>query len=632
MCGIVGVNRTLNDKPHREKVAEACRLLAHRGPDKQGFFFENSVALGHRRLSIIDIRSGHQPMSDSSGRYQVVYNGEVYNFKSIRDRLEKEGVSFRTSSDTEVLLEAYARYGEKCLRLFNGMFAFAIYDRKEESLFLARDRLGVKPLFYYHDHSGFYFASEIPALIELAPVSMELDPEAIDLYLSFRYINAPRTAVKNVKRFLPGHFMLVKGGRILRYESYWDIDIFEPLDLSYGEALEHFRELFDEAVRLRMVADVPVGAFLSGGVDSSLVVASMAQEASNIKTFSIGFQEQKFNELPYAREIAKKFGTDHLEVIVEPRIIEIVPEIVKRFGEPFGNETSILLFYMSEVASKDVKVVLSGDGGDEAFAGYKRYSQYLRVARLHSAGLKNVYGLLRRVVCKAEGMLNPGRKHLRFPVSASDMALLDIWDFPYLAFLTVFNSQDKLSCYNEGGPLYPLIEKNLPYYTVTQWDPGKDIPLLTRLQYIDLKTYLPGDILHYVDTMSMAHSLETRSPFLDHNVIDFVLRLPPSFRLKGKKNSKRLLKDAFTDRIPRSFFERKKKGFSIPLVNWIVGPLNMHVTEIILEQGDVFYSLFDKKRIEALISASRENNTRIAKKLWNLYILANWISVFDVKA
>ncbi len=631
MCGIVGVFKRGFHQPDLNKLAIACKLLEHRGPDDEGFFVEKSVAFGHRRLSIIDILSGHQPMSSASGRYQIVYNGEVYNFREIRAKLEKEGVRFKTHSDTEVILEAYVRYGKDCLRMFNGMFAFAIYDKKEQTLFLARDRLGVKPLFYYRDSSGFYFASEIPALLELAPVTPVLNPGAIDLYLSFRYINAPLTAIKDVFRVLPGHYMVVKDGRIDRYEEYWDINIDEPLTISYEEALERFRELFDNAVRLRLIADVPVGAFLSGGVDSSLVVASMAQNSQNVKTFSIGFREQKFNELPYAREIAEKFGTDHLEAVVEPNVIEIIPEIVRKFGEPFGNETSILLYYMSQVASEKVKVVLSGDGGDEAFAGYKRYRQYLHITKLRSIGLKDAYRHVRKFITRLEAAFNPSRRHLRFPVSASDMALCDQYEFPYLAFLTTFNPEDKYLCYNKNGPLFSLIEKSLPGEVISRYDKHGNIPLLTRLQYIDLKTYLPGDILYYVDVMSMANSLETRSPFLDHNIVDFALRLPPSYRLGDKKGGKRLLKDAFTDRIDSKFFERKKKGFSIPLAKWISGPLNKHIVEFLRSQNDPFYSLFDRKGIEDLLLRSEKKNTRVSKQLWNLYILANWLSIFNIR-
>ena len=629
MCGIAGIFKADHSQPDLDKLAAACRMLEHRGPDEEGFFVKNAVALGHRRLSIIDILTGHQPMSCADGRYHVVYNGEIYNFKSVRSGLEKEGAKFKTESDTEVLLEAYARYGSKCLELFTGMFSFAIYDNREQTLFLARDRLGVKPLFYYHDSSGFYFASEIPALLELAPVSPLLNPEAIDLYLSFRYVHAPMSAIKDIRRFLPGHFMEVKNGRIVRYGKYWDIPIDGTLDIPYDEALERFRGLFDEAVKLRMIADVPLGAFLSGGVDSSLVVASMARMTKRVKTFSIGFRDQRFNELPYARKIAEKFDTDHVEVVIEPDIVDAVPKIVKSFGEPFGNETSILLYYMSQVAAADVKVVLSGDGGDEAFAGYKRYAQCLQIERLNSLGLKGCYKALRKLGLKLESLLNPGRKHVKFPARSSDVALLDDSCPPYLAFLNVFDREDRKLYYSKTGPLFSLIDKNLPREFFSKWLPPDKIPPLTRLQCLDIKTYLPGDILFYVDAMSMANSLETRSPFLDHNIVEFALRLPPSYRLKGQ-NGKRLLKDAFTDRIPRSFFERRKKGFSIPLAKWVAGPLNGHITEVIMGAGQVFYSLFDKKSIERLLSRSRVVDSRQAKKIWNLYMLANWLSIFNV--
>ncbi len=630
MCGIAGIFKTNKSQPDLDRLAGACRLLEHRGPDEEGFFVEKSVALGHRRLSIIDILTGHQPMSTADGRFHVVYNGEVYNFRGIRSKLEKEGARFKTESDTEVLLEAFVRYGRKCLDLFTGMFSFAVYDKKEETLFLARDRLGVKPLFYYRDSSGFYFASEIPALLMLVPVSRLVNPEAIDLFLSFRYINAPLTAIKGVNRFLPGHFMEVKDGKVCRYEKYWDVHANETVDVSYDEAVETFRNLFDEAVRLRMIADVPLGAFLSGGVDSSLVVASMAHMTDKVKTFSIGFKEQKFNELPYAKEIARKFHTEHLEVVVEPDVVRIVPEIVKKFGEPFGNETSILLYYMSQVAARDVKVVLSGDGGDEAFAGYKRYGQCLQVERLKALGLKNTYTALRRLCLRLESLVNPKRKNVKFPAKAGDVALIDKSGFPYLAFLSIFDRKDRELFYNKNGPLYPLIDQQLPRKAISKWLLPDQVPALTRLQYVDIKTYLPGDILYYVDTMSMANSLETRSPFLDHKIVEFALRLPPSYKLKGQKG-KRILKDAFTDRIPKSFFERRKKGFSVPLAKWVSGPLNDHITETVLDAGRVFYALFDRRNVEKLLSTGPGLDSRLAQKIWNLYILANWLNLFDVE-
>ncbi|MFP3869863.1 MAG: asparagine synthase (glutamine-hydrolyzing) [Syntrophobacteria bacterium] len=612
-----------------KRLEKAGSLMAHRGPDGEGLFIDGGVGLTHRRLAIIDISKGAQPLTEPSGQWTVVLNGEIYNFLRLRKQLKQQNVPFNTRSDSEVLASLLKLFGPKALEKLRGMFSFCAFDRRNRNILLARDRFGVKPLFYVENGQGFFFASEIPTLLELSQCSRKVSPEAIDLFLSLRYVPHPYAAISAIKRIPPGHYMIVRHGRVVEFKPYWTLNPSMAPKIDFQPACEELRQRFDEAVDLRLIADVPVGAFLSGGVDSTLTVASMSRRRK-VKTYSVGFEEDRFNELPHAKEASKRLGTDHHELVLSPEALTEIPNILGRFGEPFANETAIPLYFLSKFAARDLKVVLTGDGGDEIFAGYKRYAHCLRIKRLDNRHLIYPYLFLRRVGSAFEGLVNPSRKAGRFPRRAADRALLLKHPNRYLAFVEVFDTRAKQQMCNSQGPLAAHIHSSLAANLIANLYDSAQGGELERLQYVDIHTYLPGDILYYADHMSMAAGLEVRSPFLDYKLVEYALSLPSSYRLNSKEGSKRILREAFSDRIPKSFFARPKKGFSIPLGTWLAGPLREQVRDGLLGATEVFYCLFSRKAIEQLMGQDPRQDSQTAKRIWSLFILAQWMRLFSI--
>ncbi len=630
MCGIVGY--VLRDSQGEQMLLdEALRWLRHRGPDEKGIWKCEGAGLGHARLSIIDLSGGRQPMASPDGRYVVVFNGEIYNFPELKIKLEKEGEFFSTTSDTEVLLRLFVRKGfERCLTQLRGMFSFAVWDNKEQTLSIARDRLGVKPLVYAEIPQGFIFASEIGALFSLYP-SLPRDPDytAIDHYLTFQYIPSPMSAFAAVRKLQPAHAMVVKGGRINKIWRYWDIDHSRRSKLSFNDACEALREKFLEATRIRLISDVPLGAFLSGGIDSSITVAAMAHlGVSPLKTFAIGFEDEKFNELPYAGTIAQHFGTDHHEMIVHPDAVSILPRLVQHFGEPLADNSAIPTFYVSQFARTQVTVALTGDGGDEVFAGYKRFYQANLIDMIERLKLLPLWRGMRKVTTGIENILHPGKGRKAFPASRADEILTMKGIDRYKHLLAFYPDRAKTEL------LMPELQSRIQQsvtsgYLESRFEKARSAVGINRYLYVDMTTYLPEDILFKVDICSMLNSLECRSPFLDHVLIEFVASLPWHYKLKPPRGHKYLLKEAFKEWLPKGFTRRGKMGFSAPMPSWIKKDLSSLLHQRLLEEKTLD-KWIRRDIVKKYLDEHLSGHASHSKQLWSLLVLAEWISQHKV--
>jgi len=621
MCGIAGF---VSRDEHRDTRAandvldRMCRVIAHRGPDDQGTLVKNQVALGMRRLSIIDLAGGHQPMSGCDDAVTIVFNGEIYNYSELQRELESRGHQFKTHSDTETIVHAYEEYGAGCTEHLRGMFAFAIWDARARELFMARDRVGKKPLYYtITPGDTLIFGSELKSLREHPEFRSDICVEALDAYLTFGYVPDPLTIFRDVHKLPPGYHLTFKDGRA-RVEQYWDFPYEHSQEnpaRSEDECLEELRELLDEAVRLRMEADVPLGAFLSGGVDSSTVVGLMARHATQpVKTFSIGFHEDSYNELKYAQIAAQRFGTDHHEFIVTPDICEIVDELVWHFDEPFADSSAIPTYMVSKLARQHVTVALSGDGGDELFGGYTRYA----LDRKRS-GFASLPRLVRQGVMQPLGRSLPhgawGRNYLH-------NVALDPLD-RYIEDVSVFTRLNKPSLYTDDFRQQlgtcEAAKRFRDYAAHSRADNPLD-PLL----YLDSKTYLPGDILTKVDRMSMAVSLEARAPLLDHKLIEFVCtRIPASMKMKGLE-PKHIFKRAVRDLVPTEILDRPKQGFGIPIDQWINQQLRERVRGTLTEARTMQRGFIEPRYVKLLLDEHERGRRDHATELWTLFMLELW--------
>lgn len=633
MCGIAGILDLKGRGVERSRVERLCAQLVHRGPDEEGYYAGGGVALGQRRLSIIDLSSGRQPMGNEDGTVWVTFNGEIYNFQELRLELESQGHRFATSSDTEVILHAYEQHGEACLSRFRGMFAFAIWDSNRKRLFLARDRVGKKPLFYVEADGQFVFASELQALLQHPGVSREPDLSAIDDYLTYGYVPAPSTAFRGVFKLPPAHHLTIQltddgaGVRERKVECYWSLDYQPKLDLDEEDAADALLDVLTEAVRLRMVADVPLGALLSGGVDSSVVVALMSRLSSRpVKTFSIGFDEKEFNELPYARLVARRYGTDHNELIVRPDAQEVIPTLVRHYGEPFADSSAIPSYYVAQLTRQHVKVALNGDGGDESFAGYDRY---------WATGLADKYqkipSALRRRVIEPLAALVPDslpRKNRlgrgkRFLEAASEPASLR-----YLRWVTYFSPEQKRHLYT------PEFQDRLAGHDGKTWLLNLFDELrrggahgLDAILAVDVRSYLPYDLLVKMDIATMANSLEARSPFLDHKVMEFSAQLPSRFKIRGS-TQKYLLKKIARKLLPAECLDRRKMGFGVPVGEWMRGPLRPLLEDVLLSPRHAQRGLFEPEAVREMVRAHVEGSKDNTFRLWALFWLELWMREF----
>ncbi len=557
MCGIFGVFGADAARPvDPDWLRTMADVLVHRGPDGGGIHARGELGIGMRRLSIIDLKTGGQPLANEDGSVWVVFNGEIYNYRELTEELLARGHRFATASDTEVLVHLYEDEGEAFVRRLRGMFAFAIWDSARRTLLLARDRLGIKPLYYAETGSGFVFASELKAVARVPWVSRDLDREALTAYLQSGYVPDPLSIVRGVAKLPPGHTLTVRQGRAAAPRRYWESTPFFARRLRWGreeEAAEVLWEGLQHAVRSHLVSDVPVGAFLSGGVDSSAVVAIMAREAgARVQTFSVGFAEAGYNELPYARRVAGLLGTEHHELLVGPRDLGVLERVLSAFDEPFADPSSIPTCLVSALARRHVKVVLSGDGGDELFAGYERYAVDHRRRHLGAIGDRGLGRPLRRLsALLPEG--TPGKNYLY------NLSLPRIERYLDAVSLFPVRALDAL--------LEPPVPADAAAPFAEALRAGRELDPLSRLQDLDLRTYLPGDILTKLDRMSMANSLEARVPLLDHPLVELACGLHPSLRLRSGQ-TKYLFKRALRGHVPDEVLARPKQGFAVPLTSW----------------------------------------------------------------
>ncbi|CAN5854369.1 amidotransferase 1, exosortase A system-associated [soil metagenome] len=620
MCGIAGFISKEKNAPVGERgqlLDEMCRVITHRGPDEQGTIVKDRAALGMRRLSIIDLKTGQQPIFDCAGNLAIVFNGEIYNFLELKSDLEKRGHKFKTHSDTETIVHAFEEFGTDCLKHLRGMFAFAIYDFRDESLFIARDRVGKKPLFFSKTKQGnFVFGSELKSLIEHGEISKEIDFAALDAYLTFGYVPEEFCIFKDVKKLAPGEFLIYKNGEI-KTEKYWDFSYTKNSEIkTENEYIEILREKLKEAVKVRLISEVPLGAFLSGGVDSSAIVATMSQILEQpVKTFSIGFNEDSFDELKFARIAAKHFNTEHHEFIVTPDLVEIVDDLVWHFDEPFADSSALPTFMVSKLAREFVTVILSGDGGDELFAGYTRY-----VTDKKRGGLEKLPKFVRQnLLQKLSEKLPHGAKGKNYLYNAS----LDAVE-RYIDSISHFGSLKKNALYAEnfaenlngdfgkGAEIYRQIAFSISSENQTD-----------KLLYLDSKTYLPSDILTKVDRMTMANSLEARVPLLDHELIEFVQTIPAELKLKGFE-TKYIFKKALEGIVPNEILYREKQGFGVPIGDWINLQLKDRIHSDLLEKKTLERGYFDEKYIKVLLDEHSKNRRDHSHALWILWMLELW--------
>jgi asparagine synthase (glutamine-hydrolysing) len=613
MCGIAGfVDTDQHARPDLHLVHRMCEVIRHRGPDDEGIHVEPGVGLGMRRLSIIDLAGGRQPIPNETGTVRVVFNGEIYNYQDLRSELEEHGHLFSTASDTETIVHAYEQWGEDAFARLRGMFGLALWDRTNRTLLLARDRAGQKPLHYAERNGRFYFGSEIKSLLAAAAVEPRLNVAALDHFLAFLYTPRDASIFDGVHKLPPGHYLRWRDGRI-DVRQYWQIADDEPFAGSDAEAVEALRAVLQDAVRSHMVSDVPLGAFLSGGIDSSTVVGLMAQASNRpVKTFSIGFDEPEYDELEHARTVARHFGTDHHEFVVRPDGLSIIDDLIGHFDEPFADSSAIPTWYVSEIARRHVTVVLSGDGGDELFGGYDRYLPHPRVARFDRLSFPGV----RTAAAFAWPLLPHGARGKNFLRHVARDA-----DGRYLDSIAFFHADERAALYT--GDVRAAIGDGADRTLARHFDRFRALPHDSRMMRFDFETYLPEDVLTKVDRMSMAHSIESRVPLLDNQVIDFAASLPARLKIRDGRR-KHILKEALRTLLPDEILARRKQGFGIPLGTWFRGGLTGLFADVLdaprTRQRGYFEPGFVARLLHEHLSGGRDHTLR----LWQLLVFELW--------
>lgn len=601
-----------------ELIHGMCAALEHRGPDARGVHVEGPIGLGIQRLRVIDLVTGDQPVYNEDRSVAVVLNGEIYNYRELRERLSANGHCFATESDSEVIAHLYEEEGADCVRSLAGMFAFAIWDSRREELLVARDRIGKKPLFYAERGGAISFASELWALLADGEISRQLDPDALDRFFTYTYVPSPLSAFRDVRKLPPASTLRWRAGRT-RIERYWKLDYAPTLDVgSEAEAGEAVREAVRAAVRRRMVADVPLGAFLSGGVDSTAVVAAMAELSPEpVKTFSIGFETEGFDELPYARQIAERFGADHHELLVRPDAVELLPKLVRHYGEPFADHSAIPSFYLAEMARRHVTVALTGDGGDEAFGGYGRYAHAAMLQRLDRLPAS----LRRRIAALGEGVRPDGnltspRNRLR---RASALLALSPQE-RYVRAMSRFGSA-------LGDVYTPQFRASLASSAAetieAPWVASTALEPVDRMLDVDQQTYLPGDLLTKMDIATMAHGLEARSPLLDHELLELAAALPVRFKVRGREK-KIALRAALRGVVPDSHIDRTKHGFQVPMADWFRTDLGDLTRDTLLSSTARSRDYLRQDVVEGLLErhlSCREDNSA---QLWSFLVFELW--------
>lgn len=618
MCGIAGIVGP-GARARVQAMREMRELIVHRGPDSPGEYVDDGAALGVRRLRVIDLATGDQPIHNEDRTVWIVFNGELYNFRELRNELAAKGHTFATKTDTEVIVHLYEDFGDRFVERIDGMFAVAVWDTKTATLILARDRMGKKPLLYAEQAGELIFASEHAALLAGLRERPGVDPQAVRRYLRFGYVPAPTDAFQGVRKLLPAHVLTWHAGRS-SIRRYWTLPTPATSKVSEADAVDELRALLRRSVERRLVADVPIGAFLSGGVDSSAVVATMASLTKTVKTFTISFDESEFSEARYARQVAEQFGTEHHEFIVRPQALEVLPLLVKHYGEPYADSSAIPTYYLSKLTREHVTVALNGDGGDEAFAGYERYY----AARVASALDAIPMALRRPVLATIAGAIpdslsprSTARRARRFLQAAA----LDPAE-RYLRWVGVFDASQL------GGLLaadFASATQPAEDALLSNGAHASDPALVAQLH--DIAHYLPDDLLVKVDIASMANSLEVRSPFLDRELVEFAVRLPMSLKIRGS-NRKYLLKKAFDGILPAESLYRRKQGFGVPIGEWFRGELRSLAEDTILSERALARGYFRREPLTALVRDHTEGRADHTHRLWALLMLELWHTEF----
>jgi asparagine synthase (glutamine-hydrolysing) len=625
MCGIAGRYNYLSGAPVAGRMVQGmCDLIAHRGPDADGVWTAGPVGLGHRRLAVIDLsEGGRQPMTDVRGGLWITFNGEIYNYLELKRDLESRGHQFRSKSDTEVMLAAYREWGVECVSRFRGQFAFALWDETTRTLLVARDRIGKKPLHYWTDRDGIAFASEPKAFLADPAFRPEPDLEAISEYLNYQYVPSPLSAFKGVRKLPPGHRLIVRDGR-MTIERYWRLSYAAKVKMSEGDACAELLHRLREATRLRLISDVPLGAFLSGGIDSSAVVAVMAGLMDTpVKTFSIGFDEKEYDELPYARLVAQRYGTDHHEFVVRPDAVEIFPKLVWHYNEPYADASAIPTYYLSQMARRYVTVALNGDAGDENFAGYRRYvptSPAQQFDRLPSPLRRAVGGVARSVPApgRSDSIVYKGRRWLR--------RLADTPEGRYARRVMIFEPELKAEACAPAF-LAAAGDTGEPRLLLDAFGRSDAAEFVDQLLDVDVNHYLSDCLLVKVDIASMAHALEGRSPMLDHEFMEFAASLPADFKLRGT-TTKYIFKKAIRELVPADIIDRPKKGFGVPLDHWFRNELREMSGDVLLSPRALQRGYFKPGAVRRMLEEHWSGTATWHNHLWTLLMLESWHRMF----
>lgn len=622
MCGIAGKISFSEKDITKTEVLTMARAIKHRGPDSEGTYISpnKKVGFGFSRLAVIDLSpAGNQPMSYKN-RYWMVCNGEIYNYQSVRQKLILAGYRFKSQCDMEVILALYHKFGVSCLKHLRGMFAFAIYDEKENTLFCARDRVGKKPFKYYLDDKVFMFASELKAILTQKEYRREPDYLAIHHYLTYQYVPSPLTGFKEIKKLEPGHFLFLdlKTKKLIK-KRYWRLDYSKKLDLSEDEWKRQIMDKLEESVRLRMIADVPLGAFLSGGVDSSAVVGLMSRNSPTpVKTFTIAFEERKYDESKYAKIVANKFKTDHTVFTVKPETIEVLPMLVRQYEEPYADSSGLATYYVSKLTRDKVTVALNGDGGDENFAGYGRYSVQKFALWYDNFRAAN------KLAVPIAGWISKRMKNTFFDRCYRFAKSMDEdYRKRYVNYICYFDNESKDRLYTDkmrgisgGVDSYDLMAE--------RFNEAKTKDKLDQTLYADFSTYLPDDLLVKVDIASMAVALEGRSPFLDHEMLELTAKMPFNFKLKGANNKKYILKEALRGLVPDEVMFRGKMGFGVPLEYWFKKDLSGYTKDILLSKKAENRGLFRRNEVEWILRQHNTTEVNYSARIWALLTLELW--------
>ncbi|MDP6544454.1 MAG: asparagine synthase (glutamine-hydrolyzing) [Phycisphaerae bacterium] len=627
MCGIAGILNFDGAQAQAAVLERMADSMAHRGPDDHGAHVDGPAGLAHRRLSIIDLSpAGRQPMCNEDRTVWVTANGEIYNFAEIRRELETAGHHFSSNTDTEVIVHAYEEWGIDCLSRFNGMFAFGLWDSRKRRLWLVRDRIGIKPLFYTRQDKFLAFGSEIKSILADPRVERRIDRESLAYYVALNWTPAPNTLLAGIRQLLGGHYLLVEADGRTKDVEYWKLDYDEGVSKSAGQWLEEFDALMEDATRLRLVSDVPFGAFLSGGLDSSAVAYWMSRRLSNpVQTFSIGFEESSYDETPYAISVAERIGAEAHKQIVTAQAAEILPQLVWHAEEPTADSSMVGVYYLAREARKNVTMVLTGDGADEILAGYETYQAYYmrRLYRMLPGFFRRrVLGAMARRMKVSHSKVSLDFKLRRF-IDGAELSAEDAHASWRMIFGAQMRSRLLSPIWNDPATRSDVLDVYRSYFAQT----NASHPL-NRMLYVDTRLYLPNDMLTKVDRMTMAHSLEARVPFLDHRVVEFCATVPPGLKLKGLRTKKHLLKTAMRGRLPKSVIKRRKEGFNQPVPRWISEDMKPFVLDTLSGRAIEDTGLLNAKYVGELLSSHFDGSADNSHQIWCVLTLVLWYDQF----